>query len=90
MFAIGPYEIPQNKTYVKMRLDHNIDGTKRPLKFKAEDGPTVTIDKLIDVERGPSTAVSEAFFRNKWRVNGHVLYLHYDGFSGRWFVEGIR
>ena len=56
------------KIYVKVRADHLIDGTTRPLMLRTEDGPIVRIDRITDVREAPSL-----------KAGGRTLYLHGGG-----------
>lgn len=37
------------KIFVKVRADHLLDGSTRPLMLRSEDGPTLRIDRVLDV-----------------------------------------
>ena len=43
-----------SKIFVKVRADHLLDGSVRPLLFRAEDGPAFRIDRVLDVREAPS------------------------------------
>ena len=74
------------KIYVKVRADHLLDGTTRPLLFRAEDGPACRIDRILDVREAPSLKAGGQGMRYTVRIMGHETYLFED--EGRWFVEG--
>ena len=42
------------KIFVKVRADHLLDGSTRPLMLRSEDGPTLRIDRVLDVREAPS------------------------------------
>ena len=73
------------KIYVKVRADHLLDGTTRPLLFRAEDGPACRIDRVLDVREAPSLKAGGQGVRYTCRVGERTLYLFYD--EPYWFVE---
>lgn len=73
------------KSFVKVRLDHNTDGTIRPLMFRTDDGPAVKIDKVVDVRTAASTRGGGQGTRFTCRIGGKEIYLFLDG--DYWFVE---
>ena len=74
-----------NKIYVKVRADHEIGGTIRPLCFRAEGGEAVKIDKIIDVRHAPSLKAGGQGLRFTCRVGGREIFLFHD--RGDWFIE---
>ena len=44
MSQTTPKKIP-----VAVRTDHQLDGSVRPIRFRAEEGESVHIDRVIDV-----------------------------------------
>ena len=44
MSQTTPRKIP-----VAVRADHKLDGSVRPIRFRAEEGESVHIDRIIDV-----------------------------------------
>lgn len=73
------------KIYVKVRADHLLDGTTRPLMLRAEDGPIVRIDRIIDAREAPSLKAGGQGMRYTCMVEGRQLYLFFD--DPYWFIE---
>lgn len=73
------------KQYVKVRADHYCDGRIIPLKFRAEDGDAVLIDRILDVRRAPSLKAGGQGIRYTCRCGERVVYLFHD--REVWFVE---
>ena len=73
------------KIFVKVRADHLIGGSVRPLMFRAEDGPAMRIDRITDVREAPSLKAGGQGMRYTVRIMGRETYLFED--EGRWFVE---
>ena len=73
------------KVYVKVRADHMLDGSTRPLMLRAEDGPCVRIDRILDVREAPSLKAGGQGVRYTCMVEGRQLYLFYD--EPHWFIE---
>lgn len=73
------------KIYVKVRADHLLDGTIRPLMFRAEDGAPYRIDRVLDVREAPSLKAGGQGVRYTCMVDGRQLYLFYD--EPYWFIE---
>lgn len=76
----NPYKI-----YVKVRADHLLDGTTRPLLFRAEDGPAQRIDRVLDVREAPSLKAGGQGVRYTCQVGEKQVYLFYD--EPYWFIE---
>ena len=74
-----------SKIYVKVRADHLLDGSVRPLMFRAEDGPCTKIDRVLDVREAPSLKAGGQGMRYTCQVEGRQLYLFYD--EPYWFIE---
>jgi len=74
-----------NKIYVKVRADHLLDGSVRPIKFRAEDGPALRIDRVMDVREAPSLKAGGQGIRYTCQVEDRQLYLFYD--EPYWFIE---
>ena len=74
------------KIYVKVRADHLLDGTTRPLLFRAEDGPACRIDRILDVREAPSLKAGGQGTRYTCRVGERTILLFYD--EPYWFMEG--
>lgn len=73
------------KIYVKVRADHLLDGTTRPLMLRAEDGPIVRIDRIIDAREAPSLKAGGQGMRYTCMAEGRQLYLFFD--DPYWFIE---
>lgn len=73
------------KTFVKVRADHCPDGSTMPLMFRTEDGPTIRIDKVVDIRTAASLRAGGQGVRYTCRIQGQELYLFNDG--EYWFVE---
>lgn len=73
------------KIYVKVRADHLLDGTTRPLLFRAEDGPACRIDRVLDVREAPSLKAGGQGVRYTCRVGERTLFLFFD--DPYWFIE---
>lgn len=73
------------KIYVKVRADHLLDGSVRPLMFRAEDGPCMKIDRVLDVREAPSLKAGGQGVRYTCQIDGRQLYLFYD--EPHWFIE---
>lgn len=73
------------KLYVKVRADHMPDGRVIPLMFREEDGPTLRIDRVLDIREAPAMKVGGQGIRYTCRVGEKQLFLFND--QGRWFVE---
>ncbi|MED9822515.1 MAG: hypothetical protein U0J65_10905 [Christensenellales bacterium] len=73
------------KIYVKVRADHLPDGTTRPLMLRSEDGPTLRVDRVLDVREAPSLKAGGQGVRYTLLVQGKQLYLFND--DRYWFIE---
>ena len=73
------------KIFVKVRADHLLDGSVRPLMLRAEDGPAMRIDRLLDVREAPSLKAGGQGVRYTCQVENRQLYLFYD--EPYWFIE---
>ena len=74
-----------SKIFVKVRADHLLDGSVRPLLFRAEDGPAFRIDRVLDVREAPSLKAGGQGIRYTCLVGAQQLYLFYD--EPYWFIE---
>ena len=74
------------KIYVKVRADHLTDGSTRPLMLRSEDGPTLRIDRVLDVREAPSLKAGGQGVRYTCQVEGRQMYLFFD--EPYWFMEG--
>ena len=75
----------QYKTFVKVRADHCLDGSIKPLLFKPEGGNTYRIDRVLDIRTAASLRAGGQGERYTVEVEGKELYLWQDG--AYWFVE---
>ena len=66
------------KIFVKVRADHLLDGSTRPLMLRSEDGPTLRIDRVLDVREAPSLKAGGQGVRYTCMVQGRQLYLFND------------
>ena len=74
-----------SKIFVKVRADHLLDGSVRPLLFRSEDGPAVRIDRVLDVREAPSLKAGGQGVRYTCQIENQQLYLFYD--EPYWFIE---
>jgi len=74
-----------SKIFVKVRADHLLDGSVRPLLFRSEDGPAVRIDRILDVREAPSLKAGGQGVRYTCQIENRQLYLFYD--EPYWFIE---
>ncbi len=73
------------KRFVKVRADFLLDGRVVPLIFRTEDGPTVRIDRILDIRQAPALKSGGQGMRYTCRVGERLLYLFHD--RSQWFVE---
>ena len=73
------------KIFVKVRADHLTDGSTRPLMLRSEDGPTLRIDRVLDVREAPSLKAGGQGVRYTCQVEGRQVYLFFD--DPYWFIE---
>lgn len=73
------------KIFVKVRADHLLDGSTRPLMLRSEDGPAIRIDRIVDVREAPSLKAGGQGVRYTCMVAGRQLYLFND--DPYWFIE---
>ena len=73
------------KIYVSVRADHLPSGRIRPLMFRAEDGPVIRIDRILDEREAPSLKAGGQGMRYTCRVGEKQLYLFHDDVY--WFIE---
>jgi len=74
-----------SKIFVKVRADHHPDGRVCPLLLRAEDGPVVKIDRVLDVRQAPSLKAGGQGVRYTCRVGEKNVFLFYD--EPHWFIE---
>jgi len=74
-----------SKIFVKVRADHLLDGSVRPLLFRSEDGPAVRIDRILDVREAPSLKAGGQGVRYTCQIENRQIYLFYD--EPYWFIE---
>jgi len=73
------------KIYVKVRADHLLDGRVRPLMLRAEDGPAMRIDRVLDVREAPSLKAGGQGIRYTCQIGEKQLFLFFD--DPYWFIE---
>ena len=73
------------KIYVKVRADHLLDGRVRPLLLRAEDGPAMRIDRVLDVREAPSLKAGGQGIRYTCQIGEKQLFLFFD--DPYWFIE---
>ncbi len=73
------------KIFVKVRADHLLDGSVRPLMLRPEDGPAVRIDRVLDVREAPSLKAGGQGTRYTCQSESRQFYLFYD--EPYWFIE---
>ena len=73
------------KIYVKVRADHLLDGTVRPLMIRSEDGPIVRIDRVLDIRQAASLKAGGQGIRYICEAAGHQLSLFFE--DPYWFIE---
>lgn len=73
------------RTYVKVRADFDFDGRIIPLKFRAEDGLPVVIDRILDIRQAPALKAGGQGTRYTCRVGEKLIYLFH--VQKLWFVE---
>ena len=74
-----------HKEYIKVRADHQLDGRIIPIKFRAEEGPTYIIDRIIDIRQAPSLKAGGQGTRYTCEVEGQIIYIFHD--RSLWFRE---
>ncbi|MBP3655481.1 MAG: hypothetical protein J6K32_02165 [Clostridia bacterium] len=74
-----------SKIYVKVRADFTTDGRIRPLLFRAEDGPAVRIDRILDMREAASLKAGGQGMRYTCRTESGTVLLFYD--DPYWFIE---
>ncbi len=73
------------KVFVKVRADHEFDGSVRPLMLRAEDGPVIRIDRVLDVRQAASLKAGGQGVRYVCTAQGQQLILFFD--DPYWFME---
>ena len=73
------------KIYVKVRADHLLDGTVRPLMIRSEDGPVIRIDRVLDVRPAASLKAGGQGIRYLCESSGQQLALFFE--DPCWFME---
>ena len=74
-----------DKIYVKVRADFTLDGHIRPLMLRAEDGPILRVDRVLDEREAPSLKAGGQGVRYTCRVQDKIIQLFYD--EPYWFIE---
>lgn len=73
------------KVYVKVRADHLMDGSVRPLLVRSEDGPVIRIDRVLDVRPAASLKAGGQGIRYVCQAEGRQLLLFFE--DPCWFME---
>ena len=73
-----------NKKYVKVNIDVDEDGNKKPLSIIYNDR-VFQVDKVLEVKPCVSMKVGGIGERYKLKIMGKETYLFYE--RNRWFVE---
>ena len=74
-----------SKTYVKVRADHLMDGSVRPLLVRSEDGPVIRIDRVLDVRPAASLKAGGQGIRYVCQAEGRQLLLFFE--DPYWFMD---
>ena len=82
------YRENPGKVYVKVRADHLLDGTVRPLMIRSEDGPIVRIDRVLDVRQAASLKAGGQGIRYTCEADGQRLLLFFE--DPYWFLEADK
>ena len=69
------YRENPGKIYVKVRADHLLNGTVRPLMLRSEDGPVIRIDRVLDVRQAASLKAGGQGVRYVCEAAGKQLLL---------------
>ncbi len=75
------------KTYLRVTVAHDTDGSMMPLSVRWRDGRVYTIDKVTDVRQAPALSAGGLGVRYHCWINGQERYLFCD--EGRWFAERV-
>ena len=83
-----PAKVNSHKILVKVRADHDTDGTIRPVSFQLPDEPKVVIDKILGMRQAASLKAGGQGQRYEISITcGDVsreMYLFDD--EGVWFI----
>lgn len=74
-----------HKQFVEVIAHHCLDGGIMPLRFRPEDGPTVTIDAVLDVRHAASLKAGGQGIRYICRSEDKEYHLFHD--DEWWFIE---
>lgn len=83
---MSSYRENPGKIYVMVRADHLLDGRIRPRMLRAEDGPVVKIDRVLDAREAPSLKAGGQGMRYVCEAEGRQIFLFFD--DPYWFIEG--
>jgi hypothetical protein len=75
----------RRKVYVEVILKQDVDGNKRPLSIRWEDGQVFEVDRLKDVRRAASLKCGGCGLRYTVVIDGKETYLFEE--DNKWFVE---
>lgn len=74
------------KTYVKVMVLYDEDGSITPLSIQWEDGREYEIDRILDVRKAAGTKAGGIGIRYTIKIGRTITYLFFDCFN-KWFVE---
>ena len=77
-----------HRVYVKVVVEHDPQGSAKPLCVIWQDGRRFEIDRVLDVRRAAATKAGGQGIRYTCRICGHETYIFDD--EGRWFVESKK
>ena len=85
------YEKGRQKYRVKVRADHDFDGEVRPLLFRHEEGPTVRVDRILEIRPAASTKAGGFGTRYTCRCGDKMVYLFREpeSLGAGWYAEDI-
>ncbi len=75
------------RTYLRVTVAHDTDGSMLPLSVRWRDGRVYTIDKVTDVRHAPALSAGGLGIRYHCWIHGQERYLFFD--EGRWFTEKV-
>lgn len=75
------------KTFVKVKVQHEPDGSLKPLAITWEDGRIFEIDRLLDIRQAASLKSGGTGIRYTVRIRDNKYYLFDD--EGKWFIERV-
>ena len=73
------------KVFLRVTVDHDLEGNMRPLSIKWRDGRVYSVDTISDVRQAPSLKCGGLGIRYTCKIHGRDYFLFFD--SGQWFAE---